>query len=195
MKNEERLSMIQIGRIGMYDEGHFASEARFREHAQDTMDTARKLFVERGGFDMFMILYCSSDPVGLHTDGLGKGLWTICPATRNPTDQFDEDAKNTMMATARAMARRGKAVCVATLAECAIASPRTEAENLLMANGVLKPRHHSNRKDAVWAMLEHRQWYANGLAIVQGPKQLGPWNVSWTQGPMKGRFTDVLQGL
>lgn len=188
------MSNLVIGIVGEYDPTVFASEKRFHEHVQEHLDTTRTLFLKRGGFDMFTLVFCTQHP------STGKRiplLWTICPEL-GPTrgaSQFNSQGNEMLHASTRVLAQRGHAEAVVLIAEAAAAPARNDVDSLLMANGVTKPRDHPDRKDVVWVSIEHKRWFAQAMALVEGPKQLGPWQISYNRPPVPGRFTDILQGL
>jgi hypothetical protein len=186
---------LMIGRIGNLPTSAFATERDFREQLQEHLNTARGMFTARGGMNMFTLIVCTVDPVTRKPEPAGKvALWTICPDVTDPAAIIDPEGKVRLEAASRTMAKRGKAVCVLTVAEAAVVVPRSAADSLLIEAGVIMPRNHPDRRDAVWVQAEHRKWFASAVAFIEGPKRLGEWNVSYQEGPVKGRFSDILRG-
>lgn len=188
---------VTFGIIGEYDPGDFSTEDRFREQVQRHLETTREMYTERGGLDMFTLVFCTRHPMSKRAVPL---LCTICPAVESPAVRkhvrvYDDGAKDMLLATTRATAKRGRAVAVVLIAEASAAVARNDVDSMLMRNGVTRSRTHPDRKDVVWVSVEHRKWFAQGTALVTGPKQLGEWSVSYERPPVAGRFTDILRGL
>lgn len=186
-----------FGIVGEYDPEDFSTEERFRAHVQTHLETARHMYTERGGLHMFSLVFCTRHP---GTGRFAPLLCTVCPAVESPAVRkhartYDDSEKTVLLMATRATAKRGRAVAVVLVAEAAAVTPRNDVDKMLIANGVTRARSHPDRRDVVWVSIEHRSWFAQGVADVTGPKQLGEWLVSYEPPPIEGRFTDILRGL